>query len=420
MLSTLDHIDVKLQERWVPKWHGAFRDSLNGGFYERLNYQFAPLDMGYKRLVTQCRQLSIYAHAASITGHSHIKNDLSVHFSFLKQHYYNPTSQGWVFSCADNGDVKDGHYDLYAHGFVLFALSHYYNATNDNECRDLAMKTAAFILREFKMPDGLPGYAEALDDQLNIIPRMRRQNPHMHLFEGALFAYRVWQDPMFKTIADEIYALFSNYFFDAETGTLGEFYDDHLRPHVQEGHICEPGHHYEWVWLLHLYGQLFGDTDQLKLQRRALFLWAESHGYDNDYNGIYNSLDRQGNVIDDHKRIWPLTEALKAHLCMLGDATGDKERQAYKKILMKVVAVLSGGYLQERGFWTEIMDRRLLPETDYMPGTTPYHLYFGITESVRLSKERGQSKSWAAYPYKLHFKARRSLSHWTQKLFKAA
>lgn len=417
MLSSLDHIAVKLQERWVPKWYDAFSDSVSGGFYERLDYQFMPVDMGYKRLVTQCRQLAIYSHAQTVSGHVFIQNGLAEHFLFLKNHYYRPEHGGWVFSCTDSGEVKDGHYDLYAHGFVLFALSHYFAATKDEESRLLALKTAHFIQNHFKMARG---YAEALDADLNVIARTRRQNPHMHLFEGALFAWKTWREPIFKELADEVYALFSEYFLDAETLTLGEFYDDSLMPHPSDGHICEPGHHYEWVWLLHLYAQLFGDTPELKRQRRALFAWAERTGYDEECGGIYNSLDRQGRIIDDNKRIWPLTEALKAHLCMLSDASGDDERMSYKRILMEVFSVLSGGYLQERGFWTEIMDRQLLPETDYMPGTTPYHLYFGIMEAVRLSHERGHPKSWMAMPYQFQFKMRRRLSRFVQKIVKSA
>lgn len=420
MLSSLEHIAVKLQERWVPKWHTAFCDPVNGGFFERLDYQFAPLDMGYKRLVTQCRQLAIYSHSHAVSGHARIKKRLDKDFKFLVDHYHVPETGGWIFSCRDDGAPLDMHYDLYAHGFVIFALSHYFRATGDDRARDLAERTACFVRDRFAMPGGKPGFAEALDENLDVIPRIRRQNPHMHLFEGVLFAWSVWEEPVYREIADHIHELFSGYFFDDKTGALGEFYDDDLTPHPQEGHICEPGHHYEWVWLLYLYAGFFGDSDDLKAQRRGLFQWAERYGHDRECGGIYNSLAADGAVIDDNKRIWPLTEALKAHLCMLADADGDRERQAFKQILGEVVALLSGGYLQERGFWTEIMDRHLLPETDYMPGTTPYHLYFGIMESVRLSRERGQSKSWSVWPYKVRFILRRRLSGMVQSLLKAA
>jgi len=422
MLSSLDHIAVQLQERWVPKWYEAFLDTKNGGFHERLTYQFVPMNTGYKRLVTQCRQLAIYAHAQTISGGSAAietgGEGLISHFHFLRDHYYRSDHGGWIFSCTDSGEAKDSHYDLYAHGFVLFALSHYFRATQDEEGRSLAIKTADFIKGHFKMPDGLPGFAEALDVDLNIIPRIRRQNPHMHLFEGVLFAWKTYKEPVFKELSENIYQLFSDFFFDKRTGTLGEFYDDFLKPHATDGQICEPGHHYEWVWLLHLYAQLFGDTSNIYNQKRCLFEWAEGKGHDREYGGIYNSLNRQGYVIDDHKRIWPLTEALKAHLCMLDDAPSAIDRGNYKHVLTEVLSVLSGGYLQKRGFWTEIMDRHLLPETDYMPGTTPYHLYFGIMESVRLSHERGQSPSWAVLPYRLQFKMRRRLSRLARRIIK--
>lgn len=39
----------------VPKWFEKFSDEELGGFHERLDGDFRPLEMGYKRLLTQCR-----------------------------------------------------------------------------------------------------------------------------------------------------------------------------------------------------------------------------------------------------------------------------------------------------------------------------------------------------------------------------
>ena len=47
----------------VPKWFEHFSDEKNGGFFERLDRSFNPIDTGYKRLLTQCRQLYIYVYA---------------------------------------------------------------------------------------------------------------------------------------------------------------------------------------------------------------------------------------------------------------------------------------------------------------------------------------------------------------------
>jgi mannose-6-phosphate isomerase len=70
--------------------------------------------------------------------------------------------------------------------------------------------------------------------------------------------------------------------------------------------------------------------------------------------------------------------------------------------------------MEERGFWTETLNRDLGPATDYMPGTTPYHVYFGITETRDTLAGRGASKSWAAGPVAAAYRARRTLSGWVK------
>lgn len=389
--STFQPLKSKLVKRWCPKWYEAFQDPLLGGFYERLNRNFKPLLTGQRRLVSQCRQLSIYSHLAAHEKLNDYKT-LKDLFQFIVEHYHDARTGLWWFSIDDAGNVKDRYADLYALSFVIFSFSHYYRATGDQRATSLARQVLDLIDRDFRMT-GLPGLAEAIDEDHKPLPKLRRQNPHMHLLEACLFAYDIWAAPEFLKMADDMTRLFYAHFYDPRSKSVIEFFTDDLKPHPEEGHKIEPGHAFEWVWLLKKHARLHGVIDREDATALQLLLNANAKGWDVEHGGIYDALDPSGNVLADTKRIWPFCEALKANTLMINAAP---DRQEIKDRVAEMIAVFNDKYMDDRGFWTEWLSRDLQSSTDYMPATTPYHVYFGIMETADILDERGGSKSISA------------------------
>lgn len=413
--TILEQLSQKLLLRWVPKWYEVFHDPTQGNFHERLTRGFKPVPLGYRRLLTQCRQLAVYSHASLQDGDTlGFRPDLQAHFSTLCHLYRNPATGGWYFSVDEQGAAKDSTHDFYTTSFVIFVLCHYFKATQDPEARKLALETLNFIDQKFRMPN-LPGFAEALDDTLKPVPSIRRQNPHMHLLEACVFAAEIWDDEIFKRIADEMIGLFFVYFYDANTVTLREWFTDTLAPHPEKGHIVEPGHYYEWIWLLRKHAQLQGDPYFYNKACFQLLDWANAHGWDNECGGIYDEVHENGTVISTAKRIWPFTEALKANALMLIKDRPDNNK-ARKARIAVMVNIFRRKYIDERGFWTERLNRDLSAATDYMPGTTPYHVYFGIMEAREILRARGKGKSFAPAIYRWTYRLRRQMSHTVRKL----
>jgi hypothetical protein len=84
----------------------------------------------------------------------------------------------------------------------------------------------------------------------------RRQNPHMHLLEALLAAHDAFGDGVFFARAEELVLIFLSRFFQAGEGALPEYFDAALAPQREAGRfLVEPGHHYEWIWLLDRYAQ---------------------------------------------------------------------------------------------------------------------------------------------------------------------
>ena len=400
--STVRSLETKLSVRWVPKWYEAFRDP-NGGFYERLGKGFKPVPTGQRRLVSQCRQLSIYSHT-SLNGNKVFNGDLKKQFEFIIARYFELSTGLWNFSLDENGQVKDKTCDLYALTFVIFACSHYYRASGDERAQETAGNVLRLIDARFRLKVGL---AEALGPDSKPLPQIRRQNPHMHLLEACLFAHETWGGKPYEDMADEMVGLFQNVFFDSRRCALVEFFDDDLKPHPEKGDQLEPGHYFEWIWLLKKHAALKGDLklhDPFCLQ---LLTWANKFGWDEKHGGIYDTVAPDGRIIATTKRIWPFCEALKANALMLESVPN---RQVIKDRVTEMVRVFEGKYMQERGFWTESLNRDLSQAADFMPATTPYHVYFGITETWDVLQRRGLGKSLASSVEIAIYRARRSLS----------
>src|SRR6185312_10174934 len=104
---------------------------------------------------------------------------------------------------------------------------------------------------------------------------------------------------------------------DPASGALREFFDADWIAIPGEGGLVEPGHQFEWAWLLERWGRARGDRRASAAARRL---------FENGLRGVdpvrevaVNALWDDFSVRDGAARLWPQTEHLKAAL-VLGDA----------------------------------------------------------------------------------------------------
>jgi mannose-6-phosphate isomerase len=140
----------------------------------------------------------------------------------------------------------------------------------------------------------------------------------MHLFEAALAIAAApgarpddlaRADGLARWCADDIVG---------PHGALPELFDQAWRAHrVDDAFTVEPGHHFEWAWLL---GELraLGGTDHRALAAR-LWAFARQHGIDPARGVAIDAIDSTGRVLAPTARLWPQTERLKAALAVAED-----------------------------------------------------------------------------------------------------
>lgn len=363
-----DYLFNKLLAQWLK--YGIDPDF--GYSYESLNHDWSVNHLGRIRLLTQCRQLYTFSHAYIETNDKKYLKPIKPLFEFIVSRYW--LDDAWIFSLNDDLSVKDKHSDSYALAFVLLAFSYYYKATQDKQALEFIERTHLFLQDKMICENG--GFLEQYPCDEEIL---RRQNPHMHLLEGYLAAYQVTHKQNYKREIKNLLDLMTQRFFDETSNSLIEYFNSDWSTNNEFSMKIEPGHHFEWVWLLHQAAEIFPEESYMEISE-ALWEKACQYGFD-PLGGIYNQIHADtGSVLDPEKRIWPITEYLKAICSHKPLAQTTQERVA------KTLEFLFANYLKKDGSWHEYLDAENKPKTHPLPGTTSYHIFLGLIEVLKWSK----------------------------------
>ena len=100
-----------------------------------------------------------------------------------------------------------------------------------------------------------------LYDSAPVADRSKRQNPHMHLLEAYIALEIAAPGRGYLERAKKLIEIFKTRLFLADPGVLLEYFAEDWSSHPDplKRRIFEPGHHFEWVWLLSEYEKLSGD-----------------------------------------------------------------------------------------------------------------------------------------------------------------
>jgi len=356
----------------LPFWGGPGVDRAHGGFIEHFDLSGRPGAVDFKRVRVTCRQIYVFSHAA-LLGWPDGEERARHGFAFLKRGWRGADS-GWPRTVTPDGAPKDATPDLYDLAFAVFALCWFHRLTRDEEPLDFALATLDFIDARMRHPSG--GFLHELPPT-----GPRQQNPHMHLLEACLVGMEASGHPRFAALAEEIATLFRASFFDMQSRTLAEFFnEDWSRAAGDLSRRIEPGHHFEWAWILAQLKRLGGPD--LCAEARAMTAFAEQWGVDADTGMTRNVVRDDGAPIDTASRTWPNTERIKAWIAAAerGDA-----QDARAPIAQSIEALfcyhLSG---PAPGLWYDVFDASGAPVADKVPTSTLYHVFLAFAEVLRV------------------------------------
>ena len=361
-MTALDGVGWLANHAW-PLWlrHGV--DWERGAFHEHVDGATLQCGAAFRRLRVAARQTFVFAEAAR-RGVPQAAEAVALGLDFLRGSA-RLADGGYAWRFDLDNRVIDETRDLYDHAFVLLALAAAAGVVGPENVIADARALDTYVAGRFAHPHG--GYREKVSGGAG----PRRQNPHMHLFEALLAAAAAFGDERFLDRARELAALFSTRFFQSAEAALPEWFGDDLVPVRDSGRFAiEPGHHYEWVWLIALYRRATAAAGpDLDAAAVSLFKFAERHGVAG--GGAVNGLWSDGTVADPGFRLWPQTERLKA-VARLSPAGFAAASAALARHLET----------PRPGLWIERMDAAGGAVPEPAPATSLYHLTAAFTDEA--------------------------------------
>jgi mannose-6-phosphate isomerase len=388
LTRALTPVRAWLKDVALPFWGKVGFDSARGGFHERLDLNGQPIADVSRRLMVQGRQLYVYCQAAALGWYPDARQLADRCVSFMVDSYYRADGEaGWVFALRPDGMVANATRDLYAHAFALLGLASYHRVSGDNGVLDLADATLDYLDQAAGVLAG--GYLDAVGPRA----ATRRQNPHMHLFEALVALYEATSRARYLARAAELFGLFVSRFFEPQSGSLREYLDANLAPLPDAaGRAREPGHHYEWIWLLRQFQRHC--SRNVDPWCSALYAHADRYGWD-PQGFIIDEVDAAGAPIRQSRRSWPHTEGLKANI-----VEAEAGRPGCEERAVRCASRLWETFLARpvAGGWIDHIDANGEPLVKFMPASTLYHLVCALAEAERAAFVRRAGPGRAPAP----------------------
>lgn len=348
-LSTrLERFRQHFAERIVPLWQGpGWNDELALPF-EALDEQHQPLPVQRYRAMAVARQLYLFSSRIEQAGAAERAAAL---FRSLQRHFHDAEHGGWFYSVDAAGKPLDRRKDLYTHAFIVFACAHYWGKVQEGLVEATLNAALEVVAERFARDDGL--YEASLGEDWADLSSGPLQNPQMHLAEAFLQTLAVRDDQDVQQALLQLCEALQTHFIEPEHGLMLE------KPRGAVDNWFEPGHQFEWFYLLETSPLLNSSALHGSIARG--FDYAERHGVIDA--AVLASLDINGKVLDPTQRIWAKAEYLRALALRPGS-----EQQ-----LLQQLRSLDDKFLHAGG-WRECLDATGAVSRHDMPSTTPYHL----------------------------------------------
>ena len=393
MMPWFDPDDPRTLRPWLlehlcPFWRGRITDPA-GGFFEALDANGRPVHDQRRTTLVQARLTYVFSHAYMLGGDPAFRAAAQHGVAFLMRASRAPDG-GWFHAVSVDGNTLDNARDTYDHAFVLFALAWYFRATNDPTAIQLADATWQFM--QERLAD--PKHGGFLEEYAPAKPGMklpRRQNPHMHLLEAMLALHAATGEKNWLRRATALVDLFRRRFVDPQTGALIEFFaEDWTVAPTADGALREPGHQFEWVWLLHEYSRLARDPGIVPYTER-LFRFGGSFGVEHGGTvpgAVFDGVAADGTLIADTKTLWPQTEYIKAYVARF-EWLDDQMARGGIAIQLGLIARY---FMRPDGAtWHNQLARDGRPLTSTTPARVLYHLFLAAAEVDRLLVEASET-----------------------------
>jgi mannose/cellobiose epimerase-like protein (N-acyl-D-glucosamine 2-epimerase family) len=290
-----------LFEEALPLWSGRGIDPFNGSFEEQLSSEGLPTHEP-RRARVQPRQLFAFVGAWRMGWDGPIAALIERSVGSFVQRFRR--SDGFYRTLvAPDGEPLDEAVYLYDQAFALLGFAAARRAcAAELDYERLAQTLLERIATQLRHAQG--GFARGLPERLPL-----QSNPHLHLLEASLEWQQLSSAPCWSALSGELIELALGHFIDPRSGLLREnFAADWSAAASLEGRLIEPGHQYEWAWLL----MKTRGARQSEARQAALRLIEGAERFGVLQGVAIDELLDDGTPQRATARLWPQTERLRA------------------------------------------------------------------------------------------------------------
>ena len=345
--ALISELEFEAKENLLDKWYPLVLDSVDGGYFSDVTYDFKIGEHHTKMIVTQARHIWVNSKAALIYNDTLYREYAKHGFEFLKNKMWDTKNGGFYNLVEKNGTPilqRGQEKTAYGNAFAIYGLAAYYAASQNEEALEYAKKTFHW-LEEHSHDNNLKGYFQTMNIDGSLLKRpenepstsdigYKDQNSSIHLLEAFSELYKVWPDKLLKERLEELLFLIRDTIV-TEKGYMNLFFLDDWTPvsfkntskeniqkHYYLNHVSF-GHDIEIAYLLLEASHVLGrKNDTITLQKAKLLVdHTVKNGIDKKVGGLYDGGYYYQNedtisIINDKKNWWAQTEALNSLLIM--------------------------------------------------------------------------------------------------------
>ena len=381
-----NELGIWLTDHALPLWWERGADHANGGFYEALDAAGDPVALP-RRLHVQARQVYVYANAGKVGWAGPWREAVTHGVDYLRRAYIR--RDGLARASVDPlGHPIDDRTLLYGQAFTLLALASAYEVfPQEPQLRLAAIKLLERLQATQRTPQG--AYLEITDQPF-------QANANMHMLEAMLAWIPLCDHPIWAQTADRIAELALSNFIDGQGGFLREFFTATWSPKSgDDGRLVEPGHQFEWIWLLERWSGMRARPEGLA--PLAGLNAAGQRGIDAKRGVAINGLWDDLTIRDADARLWPQTERIKAALTMARLARADFA--SYREEAVRAAMGLEAYFdMPVAGLWRDkwLCNGGFIDEPS--PASSFYHIVCAILELKSAAAEPVAAPSIAHSP----------------------
>lgn len=248
-------------------WATHTVDHKHGGFVGEISHDNRVIEHASKGVILNARILWFFSEAAQYVDNPTYRACAERAYDYLTRYFVDIEFGGFYWEVSATGEPINTKKQVYAHAFVIYALSSYYQLTQDDNALTLAINT--FELMEEKAIDReREGYLEAFTREWALMEDLRlsdkdlnfpkSQNTHLHVLEAYTRLAIIEPSDVVKNALRYNIRMFDQHMINRKNYHLRMFLDldwNDFSPGVTYGHDIEA------VWLIAKALEALGDDN---------------------------------------------------------------------------------------------------------------------------------------------------------------